>query len=99
MKKCISLHFFHIILCVCVIIFLSACSAEPTSTKPSKSITREYYTLEDFRSIVIGESTLSDIAEIADFENSMLKVTGHSVNFQWRTENVFTSNFLEMRWL
>lgn len=69
MKKYLMSYCLCITLWICVIILSTACSQKPDSIIQSENIAKNYYSMEDFRSIIIGKSTLSDVTEIAFVES------------------------------
>ena len=69
MRKSFISCCFCIALWICIIILITACSPKLGSTIETQNITKNYYSIEDFRSIIIGKSTLADVTELVIFES------------------------------
>ncbi len=67
MKKAFAWKFF-IVLCLILIFLLSGCEAMSNEEEYSGVYIKDYYDIEDFKSITIGESTFADVYKVATTE-------------------------------
>lgn len=61
---------------VAFIVLLSGCDSTSNANDSTGVIMREYYTTEDFQSIIIGESTYQDICQVAYTESMQITSYG-----------------------
>ena len=62
--------------CVAIIVLLSGCDSASNLNDSTGVVMRDYYTIEDFQSITIGESTYQDICQIAYTESVQITSYG-----------------------
>ena len=81
MKKCILLT----VVCFAFVFLFSGCDSTSNANNINEVSMKDYYKIEDFQSIIIGESSLSDVSKIAPIQP--LLVTSYGGYCEYPTEN------------
>ncbi len=74
------------IICIMMLVFTNTACVQKENVSESVEVNMEkYYTMEDFQSIVIGESTLDDVDKIAPMNS--LQVTAEGFMYRYPMED------------